>query len=173
MYNTQQDPWYACVMILRAEDNGEQQTPLLDLATYEAMLTTMAKKGMAPQIVSATGAVGASVIAASFVPGDFPVTTQHDMTPAQFTALNNQLATPNAQLLSQKLVWYDSYGTPEDPRFIAIWWPNTDLLAWNCDGVNEGAAMRNQRTSTAAADLGAPGAVRPGAQRRHHVLLHR
>jgi Beta-lactamase/Bacterial tandem repeat domain 1 len=151
VYNTQQDPWYACVMILRAEDNGEQQTPLLNLATYEAMLGTMAKKGMVPQIVSATGAVGASVIAASFVPGTFPVTTQHDMTPAQFTALNNQLATPNAELQSQKLVWFDSYGTPEDPRFIAIWWPNTDLLAWNCDGVNEGAATAQQRFDGMAA----------------------
>jgi CubicO group peptidase (beta-lactamase class C family) len=151
VYNTQQKPWYACVMILRAEVSDEQQTPLLDITTYQQMLTTKAKQGMVPQIVSANGVAGASVIAASFVPGNFPVISHHDMTPAQFSTINNQLITQNEQLLGQKLVWFDCYGTPDDPRFIAIWWPNTDLLAWNCDGVNESAVPAQQRFDGVAA----------------------
>jgi CubicO group peptidase (beta-lactamase class C family) len=145
VYNTQQNPWYACVMIRRAEVINEQQTPLLNASTFPQMLQTMAKQGMVPQIVSATGAANAAVIAASFVPGNFTAICHLDMTPAQFTATNNVLITPNAQLQNQKLVWFDSYGTPDDPRFIAVWWPNPGLLAWNCDGVNESQVPAQQR----------------------------
>ncbi len=140
VYNTQKDPWYACVMILRAEIINEMQAPLLDASTLQQKLVDMAKQGMVPQIVSGTGTSGAAVFAASFVPGTFATSCQSDMPPANFAALQAEMMSQN-----QKLVWFDCYGTPNDPRFIAVWWPNTELLAWNCDGVNENAARAQQR----------------------------
>jgi hypothetical protein len=49
-----------------------------------------------------------------------------------------------------KLVWFDCYGTTDDQRYIAVWWPNPEMLAGNCDGIGEDVTQIQQRFVTEA-----------------------
>ena len=140
LYNTPQDPRYACVLIKRPQVIAEQQVFGLSAAQFQQTFNQMSAKGMGPHIVTATGPAGSAVFAASFIPVTPTPLTRFGLSRSDFDAVNRQATTGG-----QKLVWFDCYGTPEDTRYIAVWWPNPEMLAWNCDGVDEDATTLQQR----------------------------
>ena len=140
VYNTAADPRYACVLIKRPQVIAEQMVYGLNSAQFQQTFNDMSAKGMGPHIVTATGDAGDALFAASFIPAASTPLTRFGLTPDEFTAMNQQATKDN-----QKLVWFDCYGTPGDERYIAVWWPNPEMLGWNCDGVGETLDVMQQR----------------------------
>jgi CubicO group peptidase (beta-lactamase class C family) len=140
LYNTPQDPRYACVLIKRPQKVAEQQVYGLTAEQLWQTLDQMSANGMGAHIVTATGPAGSAVFAASFIPVTPTPFTLIDLVPGDFRAMNQQATTGGL-----KLMWFDCYGTPDDPRYIAVWWPNHEMLAWSCDGVGEDVTHMQQR----------------------------
>lgn len=145
IYNTTDDPCYACVLIRRPVVVAERQFFDLNTAGFQSTLAAMANDGMGPNIVSATGPGDNPVIAAVFIPVTPQPVPSIGLTASEFSALNGQ------QLGNgQKLMWFDCYGTPGDERYIAVWWPDPEMMAWNCDGVGESTEQAQQRFDSVA-----------------------
>ena len=131
---------HACVMVKRPVVIAEQMVTGLSADGYQKAFNDMAAKGMGPHIVTATGPANAAIFGAVFVQASPIPLTRHGLSPQDFATMNQQ-ATANGQ----KLVWFDCYGTPGDERYIATWWPDPELLAWNCDGIGEDGPTMQQR----------------------------
>jgi CubicO group peptidase (beta-lactamase class C family) len=132
VYGDRNDPRYAAVMIKRAHLVAEKQHFGMDAATYQAMFDDLAKQGFGPLIVTATGPGDNPLFAASwFQISPIPL-TKFGMTAAEFAA-QNQAAIKNGLILR----YSDGYGDPGNPIYVAVWVPNTDDLAWNCDGTDD------------------------------------
>lgn len=140
IYNTVDDPRYACVLIRRPVVVAERQFFDLNAASFQSTLAAMATEGMGPNIVSATGPSDDPLIAAVFIPVAPQPVPLIGLTASEFSALNGQNA-GNAQ----KLMWFDCYGASGEERYIAVWWPDPEMMAWNCDGVGESTTQAQQR----------------------------
>lgn len=139
-YGDRNDPRYAAVMIRRATLVAEKQQFGMDAATFQTTFDTMAKTGWGPLIVTATGPGDTPLFAASwFEVSPIPL-TKFGLTAAQFTA-QNQAAINNGLILR----YADVYGDPGNPVYVGIWVPNTDNLAWNCDGIDDDPATLQAR----------------------------
>lgn len=131
---------HACVLIKRPVVVAEQMFTGLSADQFQKTFNDMSAKGMGPHIVTATGPSNAAIYGASFIPVSPTPLTRFGLSPKEFSDMNQQ-ATTNGQ----RLRWFDCYGTPGDERYIAVWWPNPDMLAWNCDGVGEDGPTMQQR----------------------------
>jgi CubicO group peptidase (beta-lactamase class C family) len=140
IYSSTDNPLYACVMIKRPVVIAERQFFGLDATAFQQTFNEMAAAGMGPHIVSATGPADGPVFAASFIPVHPTPLTKFGLTAAEFTALNQQQTSAG-----NKLVWFDCYGTSGKECYIAVWWPDPEMMAWNCDGVGESGTAAQQR----------------------------
>jgi CubicO group peptidase (beta-lactamase class C family) len=139
VYNTPQDPRYACVLIKRPEILTDLQFWGMSGAQFQQIVDQMATQGMGPHIVTAVGPIEEVIFAASFVPFASAPLTRLGLAPADFREMNKQAMTNGL-----KLVWFDCYGTPNNEYYVAVWWPNPEMLAWNCDGIGEDATTMRQ-----------------------------
>src|ERR1044072_3921543 len=66
--------------------------------------------------------------------------TRSNLSKDDFIAMNKQQHNAGAILM-----WADCFGTPDDPRYCAIWGQNAGKIAWNIDAVDEGGDKLQQR----------------------------
>jgi CubicO group peptidase (beta-lactamase class C family) len=134
IYGDPGDPTYGAVMVKRSPLVAEHQVFPRSQPQLQADFDAMAKKGMGPYILTATGPGNAPTFAAAFRP----------MNPIPFTRLNlthDQFESDNAarHALGETLLWVDSFGDPSDLRFTAVWAPNPGRVAWSTESWNNAA----------------------------------
>ncbi|MCU0647631.1 MAG: serine hydrolase [Gemmatimonadaceae bacterium] len=158
---------YACAMV-----KEPATTPHIYYALSPSQwLDTVSKEraeGYAPIIVSATGASTGPTFAAVFgaargrIGG---VTIESHLAPAQFAAKQNEM-----RMARRMLRTADAYGAPGDVRYVAVWWPNTDDVAWAVPtiGAPSSVAQANfdamkQHRARPSMSFPVPGGVRTAA----------
>ena len=151
IYGERNDPRYAAVMIKRPTLIAEEQHFSLTASQFQAKFNEMAAKGWAPYIVSATGAANDPLFAVSFWPMTPAPLTRFGITEAEFRQLNDQNQTSGGILR-----WADAYGAPNDIRYIAVWYPNSTKVAWNCDSTNDDFSTSQQRFNALTSGWGRP-----------------
>jgi CubicO group peptidase (beta-lactamase class C family) len=98
------------------------------------------ESGLHPYIISATGPSGSAVYAAAFRELSATPVVRPDLSPDAYAEENEtQLAA------GRILVWVDSFGTPDDIHYCAIWGANPDRVAWNTEALNDSGIVRQQR----------------------------
>lgn len=132
IYDLTSNSLYACVMIKRPVLIAERQFFGLTAAAFQKTFDDMSTARMGPHIVSATGSGSAPLFAASFIPVKPTPLTRFGLTADQFNTLNQEQTSAG-----NKLVWFDCYGDAGNDLYIAVWWPNPEMMAWNCDGLGE------------------------------------
>ena len=140
IYGERNDPRYASVMIKRDRIIATRQFMAMDAATWQKTFNEMAAQKMGPYIVSATGPGNDPLIAAVFRPMNGIPLTRHGISREQLSVINQE-ALNNGQVLQ----WADAYGDPNNPRYIAVWFPNPDRVRWNADAIDEDGGTLQQR----------------------------
>lgn len=153
VYGDRNDPRYAAVMIKRPAIIATKQFFNLSLTEWQTKFNEMAAQGFGPYIVSATGPSNNPVIAAAFKQMNPIPLTRHGLTIQEFADLNDK-----AWREGLILAWADAYGAPGDERYIAVWRPNTEQVAWNMPALTEpaDAATLQQRFNAITAQGGRP-----------------
>jgi hypothetical protein len=91
-------------------------------------------------MLCATGTYPNARYAAVFQPQSPIALTRHRLISGEDTNLDTiQGMNKKAKVDGQILRWAGSYGPAANPRFTAIWTPNTDQAIWNVDGLVETA----------------------------------
>ncbi len=140
IYGAVGTPVYAAVMIRRAVVVAQRDWPLLTGAQWQQKFDEEAARGFGPVILAATGSAADPRFAAVFQPQASIPLTRHGLTsgpvtdPTTIQGMNN-----TARNDGLVLHWAASYGTAADPRFAAIWMPNTRAVLWNNDGLVDDA----------------------------------
>ncbi|MEO5688610.1 MAG: serine hydrolase [Burkholderiaceae bacterium] len=160
IYDDPAHPLFAAVMIKRAAIHAESQVFPRTLAQLQADVTSNAAIGRGLYLVAATGAEGHATYAASFKPMNPLPAHNLDMSKAQFEASNT------AQHKAGRILqWVDVFGDDANPRFAAVWVPNTKNVAWTVDGFDpainaqtpeDGAARVQQRFDAVTSTWGRP-----------------
>jgi CubicO group peptidase (beta-lactamase class C family) len=140
LYGTVQAPLFAAVVVKRPNVIATEQTPLLSKAGFQQKFDAMAAKKWGPFIITANGPSGSQLYAAVFTPMAQIPLTRHDLSGAQFVELDRQ-----QQEKGNILIWADTFGTPDNTRYAAIWGPNPSRQAWNCQAIDEGGTALQQR----------------------------
>jgi CubicO group peptidase (beta-lactamase class C family) len=100
-------------------------------ADWTQTMSDMAAQGVGPYIVSAVGPSGTAMFAAVFRPIDTSQLVVKDLN-ERGLGKEQDLAWRNGSILGS----IDAYGTQSDPRFVAIWIPNSAPVAWNLDAAS-------------------------------------
>lgn len=151
IYGDADDPRYAAVMVKRPNPVDEKLFLTLSLAEMQQKTDEMKKQGYGTAIISATGPADNPLIAAVFRPMPTIPITKGDLTADKLNEANVQ-AWKDGNILR----WADAYGTPDDTRYVAIWQPNTEKAAWNCDAVNDDVKTMQARFDALVAGGGRP-----------------
>jgi CubicO group peptidase (beta-lactamase class C family) len=139
LYGATNDPRYAVAMVKRATQTAEQMFLGMTFAGFQTKFDQMAAQGWGPQVITATGPTNSAVFSAIFVHLP-PFLTRHGLTETDLRTMNT------AQVTAGNILrWADSYGDPGNLRYIAIWVPNTENRAWNCESTNDTGATMQQR----------------------------
>jgi CubicO group peptidase (beta-lactamase class C family) len=151
IYGDRNDPRYAAVMIKRPTVIATKQFFNQTAAQFQQTFNEMSAQGWAPYIVSATGPANDPLIASSFRMMKPTPLTRFGITEAEMRQLNQQAYETGSILQSA-----DAYGTPNDIRYIAVWYPNTNQTAWNCDALNDNLATIQNRFDAVKSQGGRP-----------------
>jgi CubicO group peptidase (beta-lactamase class C family) len=139
LYGAANDPRYAVSMVKRATQTAEQMFLGMTFAGFQTKFDQMAAQGWGPLLVTATGPTNSAVFSAIFIHQPPPL-TRHGLTEADLRTMNA------AQMTAGNILrWADAYGDAGNQRYIAIWVPNTENRAWNCDSTNDASATMQQR----------------------------
>lgn len=151
VYGEPDDPRYAAVMVKRPNPADEKSFLALSTAEMQKKVNDLTKQGYGAAIISATGPAESPLIAAVFRPMN-PI----PLTKGNLTA--DELAKANVQAWKDGniLTWADAYGTPKDTRYVAVWQPNTNNAAWNCDALNDSVQTMQARFDALVAGGGRP-----------------
>ena len=140
IYGTASDPRYAAVMVKRPVVIATKSVIGKSQAEFQTVFNEMAADSFGPFLISATGPRNGAVFAGSFRKVSHIPLTRSNLSKAEFIQLNAQQHDAGAIL-----IWADSFGTPDDPRYCAIWGPNPAGVAWNIDAVDDHGAVLQQR----------------------------
>jgi CubicO group peptidase (beta-lactamase class C family) len=140
LYGTPGAPLYAAVMVKRPVVIATKSFINLTQAGYQDAFEQMSSEGFGPFIITATGPKDSALFAGSFRAMAKTPLTRSNMSKQEFIDLN--IDQKNKKRI---LLWVDSFGEPQAPRYCAIWVPNPDRVAWNIDAVDEGDPDRQQR----------------------------
>ena len=141
VYGDPRDPRFAAVLMPLPQGVAEEQVIGVSARDWPQRVAEMAKRGLAPAIVTATGPAQAPFIAAVF-------RTPQDGQPEAAIALDaRELVKRNADAAkgSSILTWLDCYGDAKDARFAAVWSPDPIHECWGCGPVNETGDAFNAR----------------------------
>lgn len=146
LHGTTSSPHYTAVMIKRPVVVAQRDWPLLTAAEFQNIFDDEAAKGYGPVMISATGSSSDPRFAVVFQPQNPIPLTRHLLKSGQNTDLNtiegmNKKAKDDGLILH----WSAVYGDANDPRYAAIWMPNTKNVVWNADGVFETSAQYQAR----------------------------
>jgi Bacterial tandem repeat domain 1 len=141
LYGTTGSPRYTAVMIKRPVTVAQRDWPLLTADEFQNVFNDQAQKGYGPVIISATGSSSDPRFAAVFEPQSPIPLTRHRLRSGQDDDLNtiqgmNKKAKDDGLILR----WAAVYGDSSDPRYAAVWVPNTRKVVWNADGVLEASS---------------------------------
>jgi CubicO group peptidase (beta-lactamase class C family) len=129
---------YTAVMIKRPVHVAQRDWPSLTANEFQNVFNQQVKEGYGPVILSAAGSSTDPRFAAVFEPQSPIPLTRHrlssgsDDDPDTIEGMNKR-AKDDGLLLR----WAAVYGDSGDPRYAAIWVPNTRRAVWNADGVHE------------------------------------
>ena len=140
IYGNPDNPLYAAVMVKRPQIIATRSVIGKTQAEYQQVFEDMAADGFGPFIITATGPRNGAVFAGSFRKMSSIPLTRSNLSQADFIELNKQ-----QHDAGKILIWADCFGTPDDPRYCAIWGPNPNKIAWNIDAVDEGGDKLQQR----------------------------
>lgn len=166
-------PRYTAVMIKRAKVVAQRDFPCMTEAEWQATFLAQSKKGYGPVILSATGPANGARFAAVFQPQSPIPLTRHRLKGGEDTDLDT-IQGMNKQAKLDGLIprWIDSYGTASDPRYCAVWMPNTDKTIWNADGMIETKGEYQARFHAQDSGWARPAlvAVNPGIRYASHFV---
>lgn len=139
-------PIYAAVMIRRPIVVAQRDWPSLTAVQWQQTFNEQAAQGFGPVILAATGSASDPRFAAVFQPQNPIPLTRHGLTSGDISDPNS-IEGMNDVARGQGLIlhWAASYGSANDPRFAAIWMPNTGNVLWNNDGLVEDAGSYQAR----------------------------
>jgi CubicO group peptidase (beta-lactamase class C family) len=164
IHGTAGDPRYTAVMIKRAQVVAQRDFPFMTEAEWQATFSDQAQKRYGPMILTATGPAGAARFAAVFQPQSPVPLTRHRLKNGEDTDLETiQGMNKKAKLDGLILRWADSYSDVVNPRFTAIWTPNTDKTIWNADGTLETVEQYQARFEAQHSGWARPTLVTPNA----------
>ena len=149
IYGSPNDPRFAAVMVKRPQVIATRSFINMSHSEFQKVFDDQAKEGFGPFIITATGPKDGAVFAGSFRKMSNIPLTRHNLSKDEFIQLNAQ-----QHDAGKILMWADCFGTPNEPRYCAIWGPNPDKVAWNIDAVDEGGDKLQQRFE-AMAGMGA------------------
>ncbi len=146
IHGTTGSPHYSAVMIKRPVIIAQRDWPRLTADEFQNVFNDQAQKGYGPVMISATGSSSDPRFAAVFQPQAPIPLTRHRLHSGQDTDLNtiqgmNKKAKDDGLILH----WAAVYGDSGDPRYAAIWMPNTARAVWNADGVLETGSQYQSR----------------------------
>ena len=130
---------------------AQRDWPLLTFAEFQNVFDDQAKQGYGPVMIAAVGSAGDPRFAAVFQPQSPIPLTRHGLRsgaaddPGTIQGMNKK-ARDDGLILR----WAAVYGSGGDPRFAAIWVPNTGKVVWNADGVLETGAEYQARFNAQA-----------------------
>lgn len=138
LHGTTGSPHYTAVMIKRVAIVAQRDWPLLNSDEFQSTFNDQTTQGYGPVIISATGASSDPRFAVVFQPQAHIPLTRHRLTSGNDNDLNTvQGMNKKAKGDGLILRWASVYGDTGDPRYAAIWVPNTRNEVWNADGVFE------------------------------------
>ena len=127
VYGTKNNPFYAAVMIRRTPLVAQRSFHHQTAAQFQTTFNEQSKEGFGPYIVSATGSATDPLIASVFQRISPTPVTGHRLTEAEFLQANADIYQKGGILQ-----WADAYGSASNLRYIAVWYPNTKKVEWNC-----------------------------------------
>ncbi len=132
IYGDRTNPRFAAVLVKRPVVVAQQAFHGQSAADFQQTFNQMSAKGFGPVILSATGPVDNPLIASVFEPMTPTPLTRHGIT-------KDQLVQMNVQAYKDGLIlrWADAYGTPDQPRYVAVWHPNPARTEWNCGSLDD------------------------------------
>ena len=139
VYGSKSSPVYAAVMIRRPQVVAQRDWPALDKNGFQQVFNEQAKQGFGPVMIAATGSSSDPLFTAVFQPMNPIPLTRHllrhgdDENDLETFAGMNRKARKDGLIL----LWAAIYGDEGDPRYAAIWVPNSSQTLWNADGRNE------------------------------------
>jgi len=138
IHGTIRSPRYSAVVIKRGAIVNQRDWAILSADEFQNVFHDQAQKGYGPVIISAMGSSSDPRIAAVFQPQNPIPLTRHGLRSGIATDLGT-IQGMNKKAKNDGLIlrWMDVYGDPGDPRYAAIWVPNTRKVVWNADGVFE------------------------------------
>jgi CubicO group peptidase (beta-lactamase class C family) len=139
-------PVYAAVMIKRQIVVAQRDWPSMTAVQWQQTFNEQAAQGFGPVILAATGSASDPRFAAVFQPQN-PIPLTRDGMPSGDISDPNTIEGMNDVARGQGLIlhWCASYGSTADPRFAAIWMPNTGNVLWNNDGIVDEASYYQAR----------------------------
>jgi hypothetical protein len=168
VHGTAGSPRYTAVMIKRPVVVAQRDWPLLTFAEFQNVFDDQAQKGYGPVIVAAVGSAGDPRFAAVFQPQSPIPLTRHGLRSGAADDLGTiQGMNKKAREDGLILRWAAVYGSTGDPRYAAIWVPNTGSVVWNVDGVLETGAEYQARFNAQAAGWCRPAHVTLNGENRY------
>ncbi len=174
IHGTSASPRYTAVMIKRPVVVAQRDWPLLTAAEFQKKFDEQAKLGYGPVMVAATGSGADPRFAVVFQPQSpialtrFGLRSGADSDLESIQGVNKMAHADNLVLQSVAL-----YGDAANPRYAAIWVPNTGKTVWNADGVNETGEQYQARFNAQAAGWCRPAQVATnGAGRFFSLFVH-
>jgi CubicO group peptidase (beta-lactamase class C family) len=140
IYGSTSDPRFAAVMVKRQVDVAVKSVVARTQGQFQSDFEEMAEHGFGPFLIAATGPRNGALFAACFRQMPSIPLTRSNLSREEFAALNAEQKDKGRILVAA-----DSFGTPEDTRYCAIWGPNPERVAWNVDALDEGGAALQQR----------------------------
>lgn len=143
------DTKYTAVMIKRPQVHAERQYFGINAATVQTKFNEMAKKGWGPYLITATGPANNPIMAISFRPMKSIPLTRFGLTKDDLKMTAETVKGPDgteAVIKSLAREQYDkgnilrsldAYGSDSNPRYVAIWMPNTEKAEWNCSTIDQ------------------------------------
>jgi CubicO group peptidase (beta-lactamase class C family) len=140
LHGTAANPRYTSVMVKRSTAPEVRYVMNRTFQQFQDNFNEMVGEGFGPFILTATGPRGQARFSACFRQMNPIPLTRHDLSLAEFQALNREQKDRGRILL-----WADSFGTPSDTRYCGIWVRHEGSVAWNVDALDEGGDRLQQR----------------------------
>ncbi|MEJ2853712.1 MULTISPECIES: serine hydrolase [unclassified Saccharothrix] len=174
IHGTVNAPRYTTVMIKRPSAVVQRDWPLMTAAEFQTTFEDQAKKGFGPIIVSATGTAADPRFAAVFeAQNPIPLTRHLLHHGADDNLKTIQGMNKKARADGLVLRWASVYGTAAEPKYAAIWTPNTGKVVWNADGVLDTASEYQARYDAQVSGWCRPSHVALNAGQRYlSVFVH-
>lgn len=168
IHGTTGSPRYTAVMIKRAVVVAQRDWPLLTADEFQNIFNDQAQKGYGPVMISAVGSSSSPRFAAVFQPRNPIPLTRHRLRSGDDDDLNTiQGMNKKAKDDGLILCWAAVYGDAADPRYAAIWVPNTGNVVWNADGVLETGSEYQARFNAETSGWCRPAHVTLNSQKRY------